>query len=140
MPTKRTPEQKFIDQISEEMFGTWKRTRHEDGQVTPGVPDLSYVMVGGPFETGWMECKYGEKAALEPSQHNWIEFHHTRIPVHILWGIGNTLYLFEGHDHGIIRPNVHFDKIAILICPINEARQKLTTALKQLTHRGRNGI
>lgn len=103
-------------------------TWHEDREVNPGVPDLSYVVKPGNFETGWLELKRvlpspatcdarpqtsrhtprpdeKIKFELEASQHQWISQHHHRVPVHFLLGYGAEYYLLDGRFHrDLVKP------------------------------------
>lgn len=85
------------------MLGLWIRTWHEDKEITPGVPDLSYVIIGG-YETGWLELKAVEESdkfqfEIEPSQHQWIEAHCEWVPVHFLAAVGNDWFVVPGRYH-----------------------------------------
>lgn len=106
MTTK--PELIFRGEVDRAMNGLWTMTWHEDREINPGVPDLSYVMNGSYYETGWIELKairYDPKATqhkftLEPSQHTWISKHCTKIPVHLLLALGdNATFLVSGCHH-----------------------------------------
>lgn len=106
MTTK--PELIFRGEVDRAMNGLWTMTWHEDREINPGVPDLSYVMNGSYYETGWIELKairYDPKATqhkftLEPSQHTWISKHCTKIPVHLLLAIGDhATFLVSGCHH-----------------------------------------
>lgn len=90
------------------MRGIWTMTWHEDREINPGVPDVSYVMNGGNYETGWLELKAvktgpnvaGEyKFKVEPSQHEWMKNHHNKIPVHFLLKTPNRIWLLPGEFH-----------------------------------------
>lgn len=82
-------------------------TWHEDREINPGVPDLSYVVKPGRFETGWLELKAVLRTPgtsdvqyeIEPSQHTWVEAHCRRVPVHFLLGHGDEYYLLDGQHH-----------------------------------------
>lgn len=103
-----TPEMEFRHDLDSAMKGLWTLTWHEDGAVNPGVPDTSFVMNGGYFETGWMELKAirppaspnaGLKFTLEPSQHRWIEAHYEKVPVMLLLAAGEDVWLAPGRYH-----------------------------------------
>lgn len=86
-------------------------TWHEDREITPGVPDLSYVMLGPGHETGWMELKATEdvgkpaKFKIEQSQHQWIQFHLGRVPIHFLIGWGpDCLFVHAKHHVRLSEP------------------------------------
>lgn len=48
--------------------GAWCAQRHESHAMGPGIPDLSFVMRGGQYETGWIELKRVSK--LGPNDNN----------------------------------------------------------------------
>ena len=82
-------------------------TWHEDREIAPGVPDISYVMKGDNCETGWLELKAEDAPTamgrvsfkLRPQQHWWTEEHHSVCPVHFLCAVGGAAYLVPGKDH-----------------------------------------
>jgi hypothetical protein len=113
MPLK--PELQLRRQISKAWKKLWISTWHEDGDVNPGVPDISYVPVEGNCETGWLELKaepfpvdpntsdanpdHVVRFKFQPAQHIWIDLHLRRVPIHILAAIGCRLYIFHGDAH-----------------------------------------
>lgn len=118
------------------MQSSWFLTWHEDGQVSPGVPDASYVMNDGGYETGWLELKAGE-FVIRPSQHQWIEKHWRRVPIHVLIEVGHLWYLVPGEFHA----SIHNEASVIQHCqtsfPITEAAERLPTLLRYATNRRR---
>lgn len=123
-------------------------TWHEDREVNPGVPDVSYVMVGGVYETGWLELKaqLGDsgpwKFKLEASQHDWIGNHVGKVPVHFLMATGSTIWLVPGEHHKIFAKSVSIsDMRTYSDCyfPESEMRVKLNGRLRELSHRRRYG-
>lgn len=129
------------------MSGTWELTWHEDRQVSPGTPDISYVMLIGYCETGWLELKalaveakepYSFK--LEPSQPEWMERHVNRIPVHFLVAVGKSCWLISGMDWKLLQKPIYrstLDDIAYVRFEIPDMRAKLVPTLQQLTYRRR---
>ena len=97
-------------------------TWHEDREITPGVPDLSYVMLPNEsiwqYETGWLELKAVEtkpgrlrstarprredyertevQFKIEPSQVSWIGRHHQLCPVDFLCAVDDLWFLVSG--------------------------------------------
>lgn len=97
------PETRLRDNLFGALSGLWRVTRHEE-KVDFGVPDLSYVMLGGQHETGWMELKAVESAPtfkfeIRAAQHRWIEAHYRLVPVHVLCAVGNSWFLIHGIHH-----------------------------------------
>lgn len=100
----------FRAKLSKAMRNKWRLTWHEDREIGPGVPDLSYVMVApGQHQTGWLELKAikdpGEnpfKFKIEPSQHEWFNDHAGLIPAHFLVEVGSRSYLVGGAMHEML--------------------------------------
>ena len=145
----RKPESKLRDFIKVEMSGRWIMTWHEDREVNPGVPDISYVMSGGDYETGWLELKSVENVKKEtahfevqPSQHFWISNHHSRIPVHFLCSVDMLdFYLVPGSQHIRLAAPIHLkelESISIVKMHADEVGKTLASFLRQSTLRGRH--
>jgi len=147
---KKTPEGEFRDYLDRAMRGLWLMTWHEDREINPGVPDVSYVMNGLFHETGWLELKairYDEKKeehkfTLEPSQHAWFEAHCKKIPVHLLLCLGDHfVFLVDSSFHKeFVRP-LTIDKLRMIstaTIPKSDLRFQLPDHLKRLTDRRRN--
>jgi len=141
-----TPELRLRRQLAAAMVGSWVMTWHEDREVNPGVPDVSYVMVGGVYETGWLELKAQLddsgpwKFKLEASQHKWIGNHLGKVPVHFLMATGDTFWLVPGERHKIFAKSVSKkDMLDISICSFTKAEMRavLNGHLRALTHRRR---
>lgn len=88
------------------MAGQWNMTWHEDREISPGVPDLSYVMRGGDYEMGWLELKAGKDFEVESSQHRWIQRHLGLIPIHFLVALGDYWVLVDGTRHLSLEPGM----------------------------------
>jgi hypothetical protein len=113
-------------------------------------------MVGGGYETGWLELKAIEfdpnrvngeativKADVEPSQIFWIESHYRHCPVHFLFAVGDCWFLIDGRWAQEIKKGVsiaELKRIAIKAFHRREAREELSATLRNLTHRGRYGL
>lgn len=134
--------------VKQKMLGTWEMTWHEDRQVSPGTPDISYVMIPGHnCETGWLELKAiaGVSQApwrfkLEPSQPEWMERHARRIPVHFLVSVAQTCWLIEGWHWSILQDTVNegiLDSVAITKFDFKDMRQVLVPELVRQTYRRR---
>lgn len=121
-------------------------TWHEDRQVSPGVPDASYVMAGGDYETGWLELKAELpmdkiKFELQPAQHDWISRHHSVVPVHFLCAVGDYWFILDGSKHGLLAEPITVSGLKInSVANFSEAdaRSRLPLILKDVTARGRN--
>jgi hypothetical protein len=101
-------ELEFRRDLSTALMGRWRLTWHEDGSIGPGVPDCSFVMLGGKCETGWLELKATfldsgpYKFKLEPSQHVWITAHLDLIPVYLLLASPKHVWLLNSEYHNMI--------------------------------------
>lgn len=132
------------------MKGIWLMTWHEDREINPGVPDISYVMNGGNHETGWLELKATRsmpnkadefRFKIEASQHQWIEAHHRKVPVHFLLRTPLYIWLFPGQHHKLlaapITVNTLMNLSAATMSPRN-TRMTLYEYLRQFTDRRRH--
>lgn len=147
--SNRKPESKLRDFIKIQMSGRWIMTWHEDRDVNPGVPDISYVMSGEGYETGWLELKSVENVKKEtahfevqPAQHFWISNHHSRVPVHFLCSVDmSDFYLVPGSRHIQVAQPIHLKELeAISIERMSAAdfAVRLAHNLRKLTLRGRH--
>lgn len=144
------PELIFRGEVDRAMNGLWTMTWHEDREINPGVPDLSYVMNGLYYETGWIELKairYDPKAlqhkfTLEPSQHTWISKHHSKIPVHLLLAVGDhSTFLVGGEHHKRLAEPISSEELRLISTAKfdrSAMRRELHDALKICTDRRRN--
>jgi hypothetical protein len=121
-------------------------TWHEDREISPGVPDLSYVLLGDDCETGWLELKAtlspGKSVTfkIEPSQHRWIRMHLGRIPIHFLVAWGDQWYFIDAKHHE--RLALSITKAELAAIAIRSFREKSVAMNRDLfwlaTYRGRN--
>ena len=93
----------------------WRPQRHEDRQIGPGVPDVSFVMRRlRPCETGWLELKRVNKlddknnviGHFTSAQEQWLLEHFgLGIPVFLLLlSDADNLWLwFEGDNIGRVQ-------------------------------------
>lgn len=141
-------ELEFRKDLIRTMNGIWTPSIHVENHLNPGVPDLSYVMTGDGYETGWLELKVVKNVQtplgvhVEPSQHRWIEAHCARIPVDFLVAVEHAVYLVPGKMHRhFLKPITHQDlrSIATVGFQIESMRLTLNTYLRQATFRGRYG-
>lgn len=100
----------------------WELTWHEDRQVSPGVPDASYVLKPHShmvYQTGWLELKseaaFDKKGTvkfkLQPAQHDWIERHQRLIPVDILVEVGEIWYFVAPGVHLLLGAGIAEDTL-----------------------------
>lgn len=115
--------------------------------MNPGVPDLSYVPRTGYAETGWLELKAdswdqgGVKLTFQPAQHQWINDHHDKVPVHILAWVGTDYFLFDGKHHmWLTEPRSRSEMVDTALAVFNKLTIKnLQAALFAVTKRARHG-
>ena len=144
-----TPEMEFRKDIGQWMKGRWRMTWHEDREINPGVPDISYVMLPRDYETGWLELKAirqpktdNYKFTVEPSQHEWISLHAGLVPVHFLMRAGEHIWLVEGKHHlKLMAPHTLAELNQLGFHMFNEDKLiELPANLALATHRRRCGI
>jgi hypothetical protein len=104
-------EQKFRESLSnnEALKVEWATTWHEDREISPGVPDMHYVMKGQPgeeFRVGWIELKAietnitaSQHIKVEPSQHQYIRRWSPLMPIHFMVRIKSWVHLIPGAYH-----------------------------------------
>lgn len=100
------PETKLRDYIKFPMKEHWMMTWHEDREISPGVPDLHYVMKGEPGEkfcVGWLELKAidtritkSQRIGVEPSQHQYLRRWVPHMPIHFMVRIQDHIYIVPG--------------------------------------------
>lgn len=137
------PETRLRHELGAQMHKLWLITWHEDREINPGVPDISYVPRTGSYETGWLELKAiwapvnGQlKFKIRASQHDWIEAHCRRIPVHFLLAVDDTCYVVSGHFHGRIAEKItiqFLETIAIASFPITDMAPSLVALADRFT-------
>jgi hypothetical protein len=117
------------------MCGLWLRTWHEDREISPGVPDLSYLMPGN-CETGWLELKTGNYV-VKPAQIDWIKKHSNRCPVHILLEWKDFWHIIPGAYIQLVAQHCDPVEVAIYNFAREQAREVLPEILTELTSRQR---
>lgn len=133
--------------VKKNMAGAWELTWHEDRLVSPGTPDISYVMMAPDCETGWLELKAIAgltsspwRFKLEPSQPEWMNRHAHRIPVHFLVAVSETCWLIDGKEWRMLQSQVgeiDLDLASIIKFQFADMRPILAPALINLTYRRR---
>ncbi len=137
MSKVKPPELKFRKFLDKAMEGLWKFTWHEDREISPGVPDLHYVMVesGSRFCVGWLELKAqdenltkSQRIGVEPSQHQYIRRWNDHMQIDFLIRIKDWVYLVRGEHSATISRctstaemaltsewNCHQDEMAVML-------------------------
>lgn len=137
-----TAELKFRHFLGPAMAEHWMITWHEDRHISPGVPDLHYV-IDADCRVGWLELKAIEvelskthRVKVEPSQHQYIRRWRDLMPIHFLIRVKRIVYLVDGGHHAAL-PEIHNAHDMRLICAATcdqaEIAKVLTPALKTLT-------
>lgn len=103
MKTAKLPETQLRGYVNTHMKGAWLMTWHEDREISPGVPDLHYVMLGGDHRVGWLELKaidteisYSRRVKVEPSQHQYLRRWCPLMPIHFLVRIKMDVFMVPG--------------------------------------------
>jgi hypothetical protein len=106
MKTVKFPETKLRQYIQYPMAEHWMMSWHEDREITPGMPDLHYVMKGPPdqkFRVGWLELKAidtritkSQRIGVEPSQHQYFRRWTPHMPIHFMVRIQTRIYIVPG--------------------------------------------
>jgi hypothetical protein len=127
--------------LSRGMGDRWRLTWHEDGRVNPGVPDLSFVMNDGNYETGWLELKVAKlrnskwEVKIEPGQHQWMELHAGLVPAYFLVEAYENWVLVDGRYHNMLGGEVYhidsehfvpaddFSSLGEFLCHITDRRR-----------------
>jgi hypothetical protein len=156
MPTKL--ELKLRRDLKSRMGGHWLLTWHEDKEISPGVPDASYVMLSSStipatkpgFETGWLELKACEEPKgdaslnfqIEPSQHQWIGAHSGRVPIHFLVAVGEMWFFIHARHHQALAGKPKLSKLIEIADSMFPGRMVLQykEIFAKATYRGRNDI
>lgn len=80
-------------------------TWHEDREITPGVPDLHYVMVSMEHNhrVGWLELKAidtqitkSQRVGVEPSQHQYLRKWCPVMPIHFMVRVQEQIFIIPG--------------------------------------------
>jgi len=107
MKIAKLPETKLRQYVEQKMREHWMMTWHEDREITPGVPDLHYVMKGSEeHRVGWLELKAidtritkTQRIGVEPSQHQYLRRWLPYMPIHFLVRIQEKIYVVPGAHH-----------------------------------------
>ena len=140
----RLPELNFRHYIEPRMREEWMMTWHEDREISPGVPDLHYVMKGDvTFRVGWLELKAIDKPigktsyiGVEASQHQYIRKWKDHMPIHFLVRIETQVYLIPGaySTHlALARCLADIKLLSLVEFPQGEIATHLPPILKSIT-------
>lgn len=130
----------FRKLIIAKMGARWYHTIHVENFLTPGVPDLSFVMAEEGYETGWLELKAVadvKKVHVEPTQHRWMERHAKLVPAAFLINIGDVCYLVNGQRHTALLQPLTLEKLECESVAFSKASLALVLPdlLEELTRR-----
>ena len=120
-------ELRFRHWLGPKMADQWMMTWHEDRHISPGVPDLHYVM-GIGHRVGWLELKAldagminGYKIRVEPSQHQYIRRWLPFMSIHFLVRIKRHIYLIDGVEHVNLSAAVDENSLAAMsVCQFHQ--------------------
>jgi hypothetical protein len=142
------PEMRFRRFVSNNMVDHWQMCWHEDREISPGVPDLHYILRDSdsqryPKVTGWLELKAldeplskSNRIKVEPSQKQWMPKWGPLVPVHFLVRIERQIFLFGWYHAAQLGNLVDFDEAKILSITNffeNDIQKELPKTLKLLT-------
>lgn len=139
-----TAELKFRRFLGTAMAGQWMTTWHEDRHISPGVPDLHYVMIDEEHhQVGWLELKAidvelskSHRIKVEPSQHQYMRRWLLLMPIHFLIRVKRIVYLVDSKHHAML-PEIHnahdMKLICVTLCDQADVAKVMTPILKILT-------
>ena len=144
MKTTELPETKLRRFVDKQMpTDEWAFTWHEDREITPGVPDLHYVMKTGRAKVGWLELKAIDKPLgrsrrikVEPSQHQYFRRWASLMPIHFLVRIVDHIYIVPGAYHTELHQAIcAVDMLLLSVLDFHESElaEKLPTFLRDIT-------
>lgn len=110
MKTHSLPETQLRRSVDNKMGPYWKMTWHEDREITPGVPDLHYVMTERDvdYRVGWLELKAintqitaSQRIHVQPSQLQYARRWHMVMPIHFLVRVQERIFVIDAKyaDH-----------------------------------------
>lgn len=124
----------------------WLMTWHEDREISPGVPDIHFVMKGTPsdvFRVGWIELKALDteltsknKIGIEPSQHEYIKKWAKAMPILFLVRVVEQIYLIPAFHHielAGVKSAEELEKISMAHFHQSQIEKILPSILKVMT-------
>lgn len=146
MKTHKLPETKLRDYIKPRMDEDWMMTWHEDREISPGVPDLHYVMKGSPeekYRVGWLELKAtdsrltrSQRIGVEPSQHQYLRRWLPYMPIHFLVCVQTHIYVVPGEyskELATASSDMEMKLLSVLDFPRADIQQYLPRFLREIT-------
>jgi hypothetical protein len=137
MKTTKLPETKLRQYLAKNMADHWDMTWHEDREITPGVPDLHFVMKGGDHRVGWIELKAidtnmtkSQRIGVEPSQHQYMRKWCPRMPIFFLVRVKDYMFLIPGELSKSLSAASSIEDL-VAISDLHFQQQSLTTELPQ---------
>lgn len=142
------PELALRRDLNKAMSGYWVLDWHEDREINPGVPDISFVMRGGKCETGWIELKAIRRPVsqlysfkLEPSQPPWFREHHDVVPTFFYLRVeGVADFLVPGKYYNEVAlpiTDAHLREISVCVIDPKSITPDLPRELRKATDRTR---
>ena len=141
----------FRHLLAAKMKGRWLMSWHEDREISPGIPDLHYVMMDdfNDYRVGWLELKAVDeelsskvKIKIEPSQHQYITRWGNHTPIYFLIQVGKFVHLVDSQWHKEIPGMVETSALCgISMCWFrqDDIGTKLPTLLKSITRIQKHG-
>jgi len=137
-------ELRFRHFLGPAMAGEWMMSWHEDRHISPGVPDLHYVMKAeDPHRVGWLELKAIDvkmsathRIKVEPSQHQYIRKWRAHMPIHFLIRVQKEIFLIDGKYHAAISEATELStliSLAVVWSPQDSIVSALSPALRTIT-------
>lgn len=143
MKTVKFPETQLRQFLAKAMADEWMMTWHEDREISPGVPDLHYVMRGGEYRVGWLELKAidgnltkARHICVEPSQHQYLRRWTPHMPIHFLVRILDMVFVIPGERSKELNQAttlVDVAVLAVLQCELRDLAAELPPFLRLIT-------
>jgi hypothetical protein len=145
------PEMRFRRFVANNMADHWMMCWHEDREISPGVPDLHYVMKGSypgksivtPAVTGWLELKAlddplskSNRIKVEPSQKQWMQKWGKIVPIHFCVRIERTIFIVPSSKAPLLDEFYSIDSFednSIIQFFENDIQKELPRVLRVLT-------
>lgn len=118
----------------------WMADINPENDLTPGIPDITYMLYHPNTETGFLELKVSSAAdkldvKLEPSQFLWFSKRSGKIPADFLVLVGEKMCLFPGTNFNLLRQPTQLS-FCTAVMPKNDFKQ-LAATLAIVSYRDR---